>query len=360
MDAIVKVTRQKKNPILGRESFLRTMKDILDNNQIVCIYGPTGVGKTHAVKKALEDVSFIELTVDSLNNLDVIAESTSHILIDDIDTEAYTWTSLVSRGKLSKGSTIYITNNIKGVESFDCINLEPLDTRYQIQLARERFPTVDPSDAIRRANGNLKNMFSYLDGWDHKDVFMSPKDVIHDMLCKSDLDLNEYIGRTVEEHGYSVGIIHENYTDARDIDTVSISQELSMADVYDNTIYRGSWELLPYYCHHGIVTPALAIDHGLLREVIRPGSSWTKFNNYKMRSNKVSTILRRCQDLTVDKLHLIREKCLKEPDDAVKTLLHYGMIPQDLDVINHLGFATKIKPKAVKKLKNALGKQSGR
>ena len=264
----------------------------------------------------------------------------------------------MSRGRLSKGSTIYITNKINGVETFDCIKLEPLDPSHQIQLARERFPRVDPSDAIKRANGNLKNLFSYLAGWDHKDVFMSPKDVIHDMLCKSNLNLNDYIGQIIDEHGYSVGIVHENYTDVKDIDIVNISNELSITDVYDDIIYKGNWELLPYYCHHGIITPALSIDHGLIREVIRPGSSWTKFNNYRMRSNKVSTILRRCQNLTTDKLHFIREMCLSDPDDTVNTLVYYKMIPSDLDVINHLGFSTKIKPKIIKKLKNALGKQS--
>ena len=164
----------------------------------------------------------------------------------------------------------------------------------------------------------------------------------------------------MEEHGYSTGIVHENYVDVHDIDMVQISEDLSVADVYDNEVYQGNWELLPYFCHHGIVSPALDINHRLFREVVRPGSSWTKFNNFKMRSNKLKVIMGRCRHLSLDTLHYIRAMCLADPDSIVETLIYYKLIPPDLDVMNHLGALTKIKPKVVKKLKkellDALGK----
>jgi len=360
MDAIVKINRQKKISLLGRESFIRTMKSVLRDNKVVCVYGDPGVGKTHAVMKALEGESFVEVTPDGFKKLDTLSESTSHVLVDDIDTESYTWTQLLSHGKLSKGSTIYITNNIKNVTTFDCIHLKQLDTSHLIELARNKFPTVDPTDAIQRAKGNLKNLFSYLDGWDDKDLFMSPKDVVHDMICKSNLDVSDYLGRSVEEHGYSSGVIHENYLDARGIDALAVSENLSIADVYDDTAYQGKWELLPYFCHHGIVAPALAINHGLIRECVRPGSSWTKFNNFKMRNNKLKTILRRHTDLTMDKLRYIQIKCSTDPHGSVETLRYYNLVPSDIDVINHLGTTANIKPKTVRFLKNALGVQARR
>ena len=360
MDAIVKVTKQKKKPVLGRESFMRTMRSILDANKVVCVYGAIGVGKTHAVTKALEGESYIEFTTDMFKQLDVIAETSAHVLVDDIDTDTYMWTNLLARGKLSKGSTIYITNNIKGVETFDCIHMEPLTYEHQIKIAKKRFPSIDPLNAIRKARGNLKNLFSYLDGWDDKDVFMSPKDVIHDLLCKSDMKVTDYLTKTVEEHGYSMGVLHENYTDAKGVDCATISENLSLADVYDDLVYQGNWELLPYFCHHGIVSPAMDINHGLIREVIRPGSSWTKFNNYKMRKNKLNTIMNRCRGLTMDKIRWIREKCLKDPGGAVEALVHYKLTPPDLDVINHLGMLTKIKPKFIKKLKKDLSDALGK
>jgi hypothetical protein len=238
--------------------------------------------------------------------------------------------------------------------------VEPLTIEYQVKLALNKFPGVDPFDAIKKARGNLKNMFSYLNGWDDKDVFMSPKDVIHDLLCKSDTDISTCLGRVVEEHGYSCGVLHENYIDARNAEHASIAENLSIADVYDNYVYKGAWELLPHFCHHGIVSPALNINHGLIREVMRPGSSWTKFNNFKMRKNKLNTIMRRYRDLSMDRIQFIHKKCALDPKGAVETLVHYNFIPSDLDVINHLGTTTKIKPKLVKKLKkdlyDALGK----
>jgi hypothetical protein len=338
---------------------MSTMKAILDQNKVVCVYGAHGVGKTYAVMKALEDESYIEITLDNHKQFEIIEESTSHVIVDDIDTDTHAWHGLVLRGKLSRGSTVYITNNTKGLEAFDCIHLEPLETTYQSQIARQLFPDVDPIDAIRRGNGNLKNMISYLNGWGVKDVFMSPKDVIHDLLCKSKLPISDYIGRTVEEHGYSCGIVHENYVDIHDIDIVRVSENLSIAEVYDNEIYQGNWELLPYFCHHGIVSPSIDINHRLIREVVRPGSSWTKFNNFKMRSNKLKVIIGRCRNLSLDKLHHIRTMCLTTPDSVIATLVYYKLTPPDLDVLNHLGPLTKIKPRVVKKLKkdlaNALG-----
>ena len=359
MDAIVKVSRQKKKAVMGRDSFMRTMGHILASKKVVCVYGAIGVGKTHAVMKALEDESYIEFTSDHMKQLDVLSESTSHIVVDDIETDTHVWSTLTSRDRLSRGSTIYITNNIKGGETFDCIHMEPLAIEYQIKIAKSKCPGVEPSDAIRRARGNLKNLFSYLDGWDDKDVFMSPKDVIHDLLCKSDMNITDYLGRVVEEHGYSCGVLHENYTDARGADHLTIADNLSIADVYDTSVYRGDWEQLPYFCHHGIVAPALNINHGLIREAMRPGSSWTKFNNFKMRKNKLSTIMGRCRDLTLDRIQYIQKKCALDPDGALETLVHYKFTPPDIDVINHLGTVTKIKPKVVKRLKKELSDALG-
>ena len=351
MDAIIKVSRQKKNSVLGRDSFMKTIGQAIAAKKVVCVYGPCGVGKTHAIMKALENESYIEFASTHAKQLDVLSETSAHIIVDDIEPDTYMWTALTSRGKLSRGSTIYITTNIKGTEAFDCIYMEPLATEYQVKLARNKFPGVDPYDAIKKARGNLKNVFSYLDGWDDKDVFMSPKDVIHDLLCKSDMDISNYLGRVVEEHGYSCGVLHENYVDARNVDQAAIAENLSIADVYDNYVYKGAWELLPHFCHHGIVSPALIINHSLTREVMRPGSSWTKFNNFKMRKNKLNAIMRRCRHLSMDMIQLIHQKCAVDPKGAVDTLVHYNFKPPDIDVINHLGTTTKIKPKLIKKLK---------
>ena len=64
--------------------------------------------------------------------------------------------------------------------------------------------------------------------------------------------------------------------------------------------------------------------------------------------------------MTMDKIHWIREKCLKDPAGAVETLIRYKFIPSDLDVINHLGMLTKIKPRFIKKLKKDLSDALGK
>lgn len=364
MDAFVKVCKQKSIPILGREGFIRSLRELIERGGTLCVYGNPGIGKTYTVKKVLENYKYTEIDNGSNIQFELLRDSPTHVLVDNFETDGAIWRELNAHHKLSKGTTILITNSIKNIDFCDCIRLDALPVDIQERLILEKYPTsLHISENIKRADGNLRNLFHYMDGSDDKDIFLTPKDFVYNLLTSE--KSSRHIGEIVDDHGFSWGIVHENYTDARLSleDCAEVIDDLSIAENVDTLIYKGNWEYLQYFCHHGIVKPAIKIDNRLNKECIRPGSAWTKFNNYKMRVGKYNDMRQRSfYRLDVDTLMLIRDVCIKDPDRSIQIMMEYKMIPQDLDVLNHLALETKIKTKALqslkKKLKNALGEQT--
>lgn len=357
MDAYVIIKQQKNQEVFGRSGVVKTVMKYINSGETLCIYGKCGVGKTHLINSLIKGVELVT-GID----LDFLSNSCSHVIVDNLDTESNLWKEVVNRQKLSRGCTIILSNSIKNIDFCDCLELEPLTENQQIELISHKFPSICDRpfvlDCIKKANGNIRDLFSYLEHSDDKDFFMTPKDYIHNILTEP--NLRPPIGDVVDDHGYSWGVIHENYTDAKNVDYVAITDDFCIADIYDSLIYNGDWNLLPFFCHHGIIKPSLEIGGTLHKECIRPGSAWTKFNNYKMRKSKVTDIQNRSGGrIDVDSMLLLRTICINDPDRAVDIMTHYGMIPQDIDIINHIALKTKIKPKAVqyvkKKLKNVLG-----
>ena len=356
MDAFVKIKKQKNPEVFGRDTLVKTILEYVNSGETLCVYGNIGVGKTHLIHSIIKGVELSHGT-----NLDLLSHSCSHVIVDNIETDGNLWKEISSRKKLSRGCTIIITHSVKNVDFCDCVEIEPLKYELQLELVSLMYPSLTNKEfideCIMKAKGNIRNLFHYLEKSDDKDIFLSPKDFIHTLLTEKG---HVEIGENVDDHGYSWGIVHENYIDAKDIDPASVMDDLTIADMYDTKIYEGSWELLPYFCHHGIMKPALEINGTLNKECLRPGSAWTKFNNFKMRQNRLTDIKNRSMGrLDVDAMLLVRDYCIKDPDRAVEMMVTYGMKPQDVDIMNHLAIKTKIKPKAVqsikKKLKHALG-----
>ena len=326
---------------------------MVSRNEVLCVYGSTGVGKTITVKAALEGLRYYELTSDVPINL---KESTSHVFVDNVDMDSTSWKQALSNGSLSQGSTIFITKNIKNVDFCDCIKIEPLSLEEQITLLREKYPNKDPSYALSLANGNIRDLFMYMEGSDEKDLFLSSKDLIQSFLTPSDFTAKNHIGDVIGDHGYSCAVVQENYISSNTIEFSNITEDISMADVYDSVIYNGAWGLLPYFCHYGIIKPCIEIQQSLLLEGLRPGTYWSKYNNFKMRQRKLKEIKNRT-GLTIDELLVLKTMCIHQPEEAIKHMKEYNIISQDLDIINHLSLVTQIKSRAFQSLKKCLSGQ---
>ena len=369
MDQFVVIRQQKVPEILGRNDLVRTLSNIVVNKGMVCMYGDPGVGKTHLAKSVLERDKYFEVTLDDIKSkeaaLDFMARvrgATSHLLLDDLDPDSSGWrevaTYIRENGRLSRGATIFIMKSVHKVDFCDCIQVEALSYQSCMDLAKIKFPGLSIEKiekSFKRSQGNLRNFFDYLNFSDEKDIFLSPKDFVYDVLSKSERNPRDYIGHKVDDHGFSWGIVHENYVNAKGIDDRMhlLAEDMSIADVYDANLYEGDWNLLPYFCMHGVIKPAIEINQTLFRESIRPGSAWTKFNNYKARKSKVTEIKNRT-GLDIDELLYLRTLCNTDHDKALSMMLRYKIIPQDLDVINHLAIVTKIKAKNVQLLKRRL------
>jgi Cdc6-like AAA superfamily ATPase len=341
---IYKTTREKSLGLVGRKDLVQEIRNLIIDGNLIIVYGQPGVGKTAVVKEALMNMSHV--FIDSFK-VDY-SESNHHIVIDEqiqIDQETLS--------KLSKGSTLIITHEplTVGVNVY----VEPLCTEDLQKIC----PDKDTHYAAEQSGGNIHNYKWYCQFSDIKDTFKTPKDYITDILCNphATCSLAHYMSRGLEEHGYSLGIVHENYPGIDDIERIAhISESLSIADTVDARLYEGHWDLFHIFMAFAIAIPCLFIQGKLDEKNMKPGSCWTKFNNYKMRDSKLKIIKKKIG--SVDLIHTIIAHCRNSPEEGLQFLRHYKLTSQDLDVINHLCIDNKLKPRIIQNLKKALNNES--
>ena len=205
-------------------------------------------------------------------------------------------------------------------------------------------------DAAVKCQGNIRNFFSYMEGYDSTDEFKTPKEFIADIL--SDPDPIQ-IYDTISEHGHIWDIFQENYLDSVGVDIIKTSQAFSDADLIDNFIYTtGNWNLIPYFVLHALTIPKSGLGEPLDKSKIRPGSCWTKHGNYKMRKQKYDDIRKKSRmGLGVEEMCLLKNYAEK---GNVSPLLSYGITSQDFDVINHLAVGNGLKSREVSRVKKSL------
>jgi hypothetical protein len=376
MDAYVNIRRQKISNLYGRESIYKTILDYVNKKDIICIYGNSGIGKSFLVKQVLKNLRTTELSHDILKNkndtldfLEKVKHTYSTIFIDDIETDCSGWKEIIeymkTHTRINKGALVIILKNINKIDFCDCIHLQPYSLEKIKEIGKEKFINKNEIEILlgaKKCNGNLNiflNSFQF-DG--KRDILLSPKDVVHNLLCPGKTNPSDFIGEYLEEHGYSWGIVHENYPRAKNItmETVQeISENMSLADIYDNKLYYGYWDLNPYFCQEAIIEPSIKLKQSLYRESMNPGSAWTKYNNMKMRMGKIKQMRYRNKYLRLDNLDVLmnlQNKCIEMELEVIPILKHYNLEYGDLDVINHLALVNKIKPKLLNNLKKELKK----
>jgi hypothetical protein len=143
-------------------------------------------------------------------------------------------------------------------------------------------------------------------------------------------------------------MIHENYVNSKGRPEI-IMDHLSQADLVETRMYAGDWELFQYFNMLGCILPACEINHTLSSN-IRPGSTWTKYQNMCMRQKKINAISTKIprKPLCLDSLLLIRSYLEK---GVVEPFLEYDLEPSDVDVLNHLSPLRKIKAKELSSIK---------
>jgi len=376
MDAYVNIRRQKISNLYGRESIYKTILNYVNKKDNICIYGNPGIGKSFLVKQVLKNLRTIELSYDILKNktetldfIEKVKNTYSTIFIDDIEPDCSGLKEIIeymkTHTRINKGAFVIILKNINKINFCDCIHLQPYSVEKIKEIGKEKFNNKDEFEILLRAkkcNGNLNIFLNSFQFSGKRDIILSPKDTVHNLLCSGKTNPSDFIGEYIEEHGYSWGIVHENYPRSKNI-TMEVAQEIShnmsIADIYDNKLYHGDWDLNPYFCHEAIIEPSIKLKQSLYRESMNPGSAWTKYNNMKMRMGKIKQMRHRTKHIQLDNIDIIlgiQRKCIEMEMNVIQILKHYKLEYCDLDIMNHIALLNKIKPKLLNNLKKELKK----
>jgi hypothetical protein len=356
MDAFVKILPQKKDPTPTLHTKeIQRLEECVKKGLNVFLCGSSGVGKTFILEKVLNNSNSIEIHSELFQRkstfLDLIGETSFHIFIDGYDVNVYGHRQLMERinskkEPLTTGSVVFVSNSVHIIPGFELI-VVPKRTADEIASLEPGNPRSRL--AADKCNGNIRDFYHYINKSDEKDVFKTSKDILIEVLCRRG---SFNISQTIHERGHVIDVIHGNYLRSKGSNVEVISESLSLADVYDAEIYKGEWDCVPYYTASGIAVPKYYLGELLKPEEIQPGSTWTKYGNYKMRLQKIQNIQHRnTTKIGIEELQILREyakagdfeKCLK-----------YKLEPGDFDVMNHLALHNKIKTNEVMKVKKKM------
>jgi hypothetical protein len=321
----------------------------------VCLLGRSGIGKTWAAHQAFQP--HVELTAEILRSRQSTVEfllkiqgTSTHVILDEYETVS----DLVGIGDITKPPT----NGI-----FCVISQVPV--KFQFEIKTYDFPVPD-HDTIRRiapgitdenlarSKGDLRFAIRSLNfKGDAQDDFMGPRDFVTDLVSRySNTRPVDHLSDQIQEPGNISSILHENYVDSKNCDYAKTASIFSEADVFESRVYAGDWGLYSCYTIFGCIMPAVEIGHSL-RPPLRPGSTWTKYQNACMRAKRIQAMSRRLpgKQLSLDELYLLREYAER---GEVGPLKEYGLVPQDIDTLNHLSPLRKMKAKNLAALKKSL------
>lgn len=378
MDRFIKIVKEKEIDIPSQWSEIAGI--IKKGKDSICIHGRPGIGKSYLVKKIIlggQCLQWVEMTEDILRSknstidfLTKIQHQGRRIVIDEDNLDLIGFREI----DIEVNQFIVITSvpSQNVMDTFDTVEIQPMTPIQMVNnIGKVKFPNIDIGyiqDLAIRSKGNIRTFlisleFSLDEGT--RDIFKTPKEFVYDLVCKDRPEPEDplnHLCQGVHEHGYTWGIIHENYLDSKILtidDAVKISDGMSIADNLDNIIYSDSSvdSTFALFAHFGIVTPAIKLNHSLDSSKMRPGSSWTKYNNFKMRDIKIKGLSYKngCTTYCSDREHIQGLILHMQQGGNIEVLKRYGLEPSDLDVLNHLaGTNNKLKTKALQNLKKRL------
>lgn len=339
MDAFVTYTAQKKDrPPTLHEKEIDKLRNFVNEGRNVFVCGATGTGKTFVVDSVLNSSNCVEIQNDNVPKK-LYRNAKTYTLIDGYDPSMKHLIDEDAQRLVVTSTDVHMLPNFELIV-MPCRSPDVIST-----LAPDSY------QAAVRSRGNIRNFFDYLNNSDEKDIFKTSKDIVSDILCTPGI-FN--LSQTVHEHGHVCDIIHGNYLSVKSNAHTEIIDSLSLADTYDTRMYKGDWEFMPYYIASGIAVPKFHITSHIEPETLKPGSSWTKYGNYKMRQQKLHTIQNNHRTtLGIEELAVIRKYAAA---GDLGPAVAYGLQPEDFDVMNHLALCNKMKSSEIMRIKNMLRK----
>lgn len=320
MDRFIKTKSQKTVPGSTQE---------LAGAGTVCFWGPPGIGKTHLV----EMTGGIWLTEDILRSkqgtldfLDRVRSADRPVIIDDFDSVS----DLVGLRELTgppSRAQLFITARNPVKLHFPVLNQEyPVPSPEKIEkIIFSKKPEADKTrvaELIALAKGSVRFVLQGLEFHsDAPDNFQEPKHDLEVLFVKGAKGVRPTIS-TLHEHGYSWAVVQENYPDGPNLtldDIADLAHMMSTADLIDENIYRNqNWDQTPFFIVEAVFRPAALIRKTLKK--LRPGSLWTKFQNYCMKRKKLEAIYKKIGTDSLDALPLVVLKAAEYPELTAQDL----------------------------------------
>lgn len=360
MDVFIKTSDEKKIEIKTtiHKKELEIINNHINNHKNVFICGDSGTGKTYLLNMIFNEKNSIKIEPDDIKH-DILQRISKHseknIIFEDYSNDMMSIKRLIEKisdgEKLTKGSFVITSSQMCLYPNFETVVIKPKQPETMIEIIENKKDIDRLISLAKKSNGNLRNFIHYIENSDNKDVFKDSKEFIKDLLCTPDNTILD----SVSEHGHIADVFQENFISSKNSNIHTCCDSFSITDIFDTAIYRGAWELMPYYLINAVNIPKYNMGQLLDKEKIRPGKSWTKYGNYKMRKHRIEEILNDShKKISVDELTLLRKH---GEMGNIDTLLHYNITPPKFDVINHLAFFSKLKQKDVTKIKKNIKAQ---
>lgn len=350
MDRFINLKCDKKIPENTLHSKAREkLEQFVKENKNVFVSGAPGVGKTTLVKQVLEGTKIFDLDSHTLRFYYLCGNGVSHVFIDNYEDELAFKKIVdeISEGrKKTNGAFIVESQNFHLIPEFENIVLKKPTAEEILNLVDNEEKYMD---CAKKCDGNIRDFMTYKDCSFEKDKFFTTKEYIADVLCAlNDIKIRD----SLQEHGNFWSTIHENYLDSEGCNMSKIMDSLSFASQYDSSIYEGNWDSMKYFVNEVISIPKLYLGSPLQKENIRPGSSWSKQGNQKMRRRKIREILQKGPvGMHKEHLHVLK---LYAKEGNIELLKEYDITPQDFDIVNHICVANKLKQRDVNNIKKCL------
>ncbi len=307
---------------------------------VVNVYGPRGCGKStffSTIKHVNMDHDILKTKESTLHFMETMRYSLMPLVLDDFDYVSscpgvkelqYPIRTAFFIVSVEKLKLDFITDWFE----FPGVSVDDFAKLHSITVDRAK-------EVIDRVGGNMTSAsVDVTNNFESKrDLFIDSKEYIKRIIETP--SKCEFIDRFLTEHGNTLGIMHENYTDYSSSTTAQISHSLSEADLIDSYIYSEmSWDLMPFFNVSACVVPG-SLCKGPVTKELRPGSVWTKHSNMLMKAGRLKKLRMNREYIELLVLKANNGDPLEEITDTY-----------DLDSINQLSF-TKIKPRILTSLK---------
>ena len=151
MNRFVTINKQKvSHKFIGDLDVLNSIAEHIDSNTTFCVCGPPGVGKTYMVHMLLNGKEWI--TTRGL-------ESYTHVVIDEVSIDKNILEEIKKFGKLSKLSTILVTQNSSEIDFCPIINVPKATADDMLKIANKGQEFLNLAILC---DGNIRNFLNAL------------------------------------------------------------------------------------------------------------------------------------------------------------------------------------------------------